>query len=501
MRFIGTKLLRNLLQNELNPVVIKELRQAVRSWAITGMLLIFLVIMFIATIVYFVSSNFAVSMSNSLGLDLVIFYTGCLIFFCLVLVPLYLSIRLATERQGANLDLLYITTLPPGQIIRGKMYTGIYIAFLLGSATLPFVVLTNLLRGVDLPSIALVMAGLSVVTVVVLQISIFIACLPAGKGMKGLLCAAAGFGSVFLAVGCIAVASEILHEGAMRIVGATGFWSTTLTLLGGLVMELLGVYMLSVALVTPANANRAKPVRIFFTVAWFLRVGVIAYFFHLGAPGEMLLAWLGAMSAFWGCAMLVAVSGRDVPSHRVRRTVPKRGLRRLLAFLFYTNTPGGILWVLLGTVATFMALPIIQMTITPVSTLTSGTMDYDTVYVIAALMAYVFAYALMGLLVHRKFFPNHPPHLAGVFAISLPVLWMIIPNTVLFFMGRLDWQSFGQLQLGNPINLLAYSTNSHWPEHLGCATVMLAVMLILNLPWFARAASSFKALPTRPREE
>ena len=28
---------------ELNPVVVKELRQAVRSWAVTGMLMLFLV--------------------------------------------------------------------------------------------------------------------------------------------------------------------------------------------------------------------------------------------------------------------------------------------------------------------------------------------------------------------------------------------------------------------------------------------------------------------------
>jgi hypothetical protein len=494
MKFIGTK----FLQSELNPVVVKELRQAVRSWAITGMLLIFLIIMFIATIVFFVSRGFEVSMGSLLGRDLGMFYTGCLIFFCLVLVPLYISVRLATERQGANLDLLYITTLPPGQIIRGKMYTGIYIAFLLSCATLPFIVLTTLLRGVDLPSIALVMAGLAVVTVVVLQLSIFVACLPAGKGMKGLLCAGAGFGAVFLAIGCIAAASEILQEGAMRVIGSKGFWSILSIMLIGLLMELIGVYMLAVALVTPPNANRAKPVRIFFTCSWFVRVAVVAYVYHSGAPGEALLAWLGAMAAFWACAMLVAVSGRDVPSHRVRRTIPKRGLRRLLAFTFYTNTAGGIFWVMLGTVATFLALLIIDKTVSPVVVRTFGKLEYDSVYVIAALLAYIYAYALMGLLVHRKFFPNHPPHLAGVFSVSLPVLWMIIPNTVLFFMGRLSWQTFGQLQLGNPLNLLAYSTNSHWPEHLGCASVMLTVMLILNLPWFARNASSFKCLPTRP---
>ena len=34
---------------ELNPIVIKELRQAVRSWAVTGMLLLFLIVLFITS--------------------------------------------------------------------------------------------------------------------------------------------------------------------------------------------------------------------------------------------------------------------------------------------------------------------------------------------------------------------------------------------------------------------------------------------------------------------
>ena len=35
---------------EMNPIVIKELRQGVRSWTVTGMLMLFLVVLFIASL-------------------------------------------------------------------------------------------------------------------------------------------------------------------------------------------------------------------------------------------------------------------------------------------------------------------------------------------------------------------------------------------------------------------------------------------------------------------
>ena len=42
---------------ELNPVVVKELRQAVRSWAVTGMLLLFLAILLCTALGFLVATR------------------------------------------------------------------------------------------------------------------------------------------------------------------------------------------------------------------------------------------------------------------------------------------------------------------------------------------------------------------------------------------------------------------------------------------------------------
>ncbi|MEJ0091564.1 MAG: hypothetical protein WDM80_17685 [Limisphaerales bacterium] len=48
----------------------------------------------------------------------------------MIFIPLYLGIRIAVERVDSNPDLLYISTLTPGRIIRGKFFCGAYMAVL-----------------------------------------------------------------------------------------------------------------------------------------------------------------------------------------------------------------------------------------------------------------------------------------------------------------------------------------------------------------------------------
>ena len=74
---------------------------------------------------------------------------GASVFF----IPLYVGIRVAVERQENNPDLLYVSTLSPARIIRGKFLCGAYMALLFFSACMPFMAFTNLLRGVDLPTV------------------------------------------------------------------------------------------------------------------------------------------------------------------------------------------------------------------------------------------------------------------------------------------------------------------------------------------------------------
>src|SRR3954468_22993486 len=168
----------NWRQWELNPIVVKELRQAVRSWAVTGTLMLFLIVLFCAAVVFFVTQSFEVSTNQRLGAAIFSTFSVILTGASLLFIPLYVGVRVAAERQQSNLDLLYISTLTPERIIRGKFFCGAYVAVLFFSACMPFMAFTNLLRGVDLPSVFFVLLCLFLVVCCAVQVAIFLACLP-----------------------------------------------------------------------------------------------------------------------------------------------------------------------------------------------------------------------------------------------------------------------------------------------------------------------------------
>src|SRR5260221_5956296 len=169
---------------ELNPVVIKELRQSVRSWAVTGMLLLFLTVLFIRSLVFLISQSFDNNPSQELGGPMFQTFAAILTFASVVFIPLYLGIRVAVERADSNPDLLYISTITPGRIIRGKFLCGAYMTMLFFSACMPFMAFTNLLRGVDLPSVFFILFYLFLVVCAANMIAIFLACLPISRPFK-----------------------------------------------------------------------------------------------------------------------------------------------------------------------------------------------------------------------------------------------------------------------------------------------------------------------------
>jgi hypothetical protein len=143
---------------ELNPIVIKELRQAVRSWTVTGMLLLFLAVLLVASLIFLVTQSFDSGANMELGGEMFAWFLGILAFASVFFIPLYLGVRVAAERIENNPDLLYVSTLTPARIIFGKFLCGAYVTLLFFSACMPFMAFTNLLRGVDLPTVFLILA-------------------------------------------------------------------------------------------------------------------------------------------------------------------------------------------------------------------------------------------------------------------------------------------------------------------------------------------------------
>jgi hypothetical protein len=487
-------------QWEPNPVVVKELRQAVRNWSVTGMLCLFLVVLFGAAVAFLIGQSFQIHGSLQMGRGLSFAFIAILTGASLIFIPLYVGVRLAWERQEHNLDLLYISTLTPGRIIRGKFLCGAYMTLLFFSACMPFMAFTILLRGVDLPTIFFILFCLFGVVCLAVQAAILLACLPTTKPFKILLGLAALWALVTVAFPLFFGLSQMITSGIGATMGTRDFWITFLAA-AGIGLGLLGLlYMLSVGLISPVSANRALPLRTYVTVIWLLGGAASLFFLVRYRNVTPIYAWFIPTLVVMIASLAFVVSNHDQLSYRVRRAIPINRFKRALAFLFFNGAAGGLAWVLLLTGITYGTVSYLfdRSAVWFASHTWGGGHEVGQfMTTTAAIVCYAFAYALLALFIHRRFMSGRPPRVAGVMAILLPGAWAVVPNLILFFSNRLSWGTLSERQLGNPFNLLMNLDDLIRSQHLAFAFVFLLVTLLLNVPWFLQQVRNFKPLDRR----
>ena len=96
----------------VNPVAVKEFRQAVQSRWVIAVLMLFLLINLVIVGGFLATSPDA-AVSGGRGRDMFGGLLVLLMLTCMGFVPLYSGIRLSLERNDANIDLLFITTIRP----------------------------------------------------------------------------------------------------------------------------------------------------------------------------------------------------------------------------------------------------------------------------------------------------------------------------------------------------------------------------------------------------
>ena len=203
----------------LNPIVVKELRQAVKSRIVMAALMLFLLIQ-LAILLFSLSFDDRhrglEDASLHAGRQIFQVLQGILLGTCMLLVPAYAGIRLAAEHSDTNVDLLFISTLRPFGIIAGKLQASIVLILLIFSACALFMTFTYLLRGIDIPSIILVLALDFLVVLVGTQGAIFLGAVPANMGLK-LLLGLVGLGAIGTLFGNAMVASIELLDSAWEL--------------------------------------------------------------------------------------------------------------------------------------------------------------------------------------------------------------------------------------------------------------------------------------------
>lgn len=322
--------------DSINPILVKETRQALKSrqFVVTFSLLLF------AALAWTIAGSLLLMPQIYFLPSAPTMLTG---YYIVLAVPMLLVVPLAAYRSlegeidDGTLELLSVTSLSPRQIVMGKLGSAVLQMMLYFVALFPCVAYAYTLRGVDLPTLAILMGLLVVFGLTLTIVAIFFA--PMARVRSSQVSTLLVVMSLLLAGEAAAgtLAINLIQYGNPLTSQQTGYLVTAVILFTG---TLSGIFLMATAVqLTPESENRSTPVRITLMIHQMAIVGIAAYATSLGfeIAWVTLLAMTAHMMVMWSVAGAMMAAEAPTMTPRIRRELPGTFLGRLLLIWF---TPG-----------------------------------------------------------------------------------------------------------------------------------------------------------------
>lgn len=496
----------NWFDDRMNPIVVKELRQAVKSRFVVSVLMLMLTLLMLILGLVLLEQDARRGFDEDAGADLFLVFQTILLMTCMLFVPVYVGVRFAAERSSATSDLIYVTTIRPSSIIWGKLLAGMVVTALTFSACAPFMVVTYLLRGIDLLTILFVL-GIDVLLVLAAtQLAIFVGTMPIGwpvKAILGLILA------IFSGIFCIGfyefIEYELIRSGIGSMMDDSEFWAAISVFTGVWIAAIIMIFFLSVALIAPATANRALGPRLYFTFAWLASlIGFMVLSVNVNAI-DPILAWLIVMYLLLFFAAVISASEREVFGPRLRRGIPRSRLLRIPAFFLYSGAAGGLLWIQvlagLTLLGAYFAHGYLSDTLAGHGRL-SGWGGYDPFPAywlerFGSSAMWVSGYLLLAVVICRRVTKTkNGAAVTGVVGLLIIAIACVVPMLIAFAMDPNRWERNIVFWLTlNPFGPI-FCEDADWTDTYGSVVFVLsmvffAVMQLVNVPWYVRQIRAF----------
>lgn len=317
----------NRFGDSLNPILVKETRQALKSrqFVITFSILLFAALAW--TIIGSLSMMPQIY-SNPSAPRMLIGYYAVLAIPMLLVVPLAAYRSLEGEIDDGTLELLSITVLSPWQIVLGKLASANLQMLLYFVALFPCVAYAYTLRGIDLPTIGIIMSILLVAGLLLTVISLFFAPMAESRTgriatllavMVALLLAEWGIGS--MVVGLILYGNPLSVDQVCFAIVAVLLISLSL---GHLLLAA------TAAQLTPEVENRSTQIRVSLLILTAIALGLSAFaILVLDEVGAAIaFAMSVSLAVLWTIASSLMCGESSIITPRVRRELPSSFLAR-----------------------------------------------------------------------------------------------------------------------------------------------------------------------------
>jgi hypothetical protein len=489
------------LDDRVNPIVVKEARQAVRSAAVVAGISVTLTILLLVSAAVIIYDS--ASASSARGAELFAILNACVLVLCLLFVPIYTAVRLAGERSGNSADLLYVTTISPASIVWGKLVVAMMIATLFFSVAAPFLVLTYLFRGIDLPTIVFVIVAEGFLVLVAAQAGVFIASLPISGLLRGIL-------MLILAPLALWMILALLFGLGVGSVSVTMMNASDAWGLGAMLLIFLMItgllFVLSVAACSPPPSNRARLVRVYMLVCWAVSLGLVLYLDRSLMWPDARHMWYGIWTLLTSCAILISSAERREIGPRLRARLPRSLTGRIVAFFFTSGAVPGITWgfglALLTSAAMLFLLDSRLFPMFGGSTLAHSGVTFPTLISLVicelAIPLWALTFSLLAVLIRDRLLRHIAPISATVpIAIALASVSALVPPLIAFLVAPNDWDRQDRVLLGNIVGpWLVSSVSSARAEMLAVAATAALLMIAASSGWILSGIAQF----ARPRQ-
>lgn len=330
------------LSDRLNPILVKETRQALKSkqFMITFALLLSCCWGWSIIGVALMGED---AWRGTQGDDLFFGYYLILSFPLLVIVPFGAFRSLAIEQEDRTYELMSITTLGPRQIIRGKLGSAVLQMIVYLSGVAPCLAFSYLLRGIDFPTILFVICYTVLVSLGLAVIGLLLGTLTSEKHWQVVLSALLLGGLFGTLSGCIAFTVEEALGRYQMPFGDWEFWAGFAGVVSVYAAYFVLIFYAAAAQITFPCDNRSTRLRVTMLAQQVLFIGWMAWAWIMpraaGRDPSLILFSLSALGLHWYVMGSLMVGESSELSTRARRQLPQSFLGRVF-LTWFTPGPG-----------------------------------------------------------------------------------------------------------------------------------------------------------------
>jgi hypothetical protein len=499
------------LGDRLNPILVKETRQSLKSrqFVITFTLLL---------AVSWGWSMFGLGLMGAQasygvrgGQFLFNGYCAILGFALLIIVPFGALRSLANEQEDRTFEVLAITTLRPRQIVTGKLGSAVLQMLVYLSAVAPCLAFTYLLRGVDFLSIVMALGYLFLSSLGLSLLGLLVAAQTGERHRQAVHSVLVVIGLLmFFGLSCSLLAG--LEIASASFFGDPVFWTIVAAVLSfyasGCVLALLA----AAARLTFASENRSSRLRAAMLVQHLLCVGWMSWFWIRNPPAyEPLVVFVSLVGLQWFAIGALAVGESPQLSPRARRGLPVSFLGRMFLTWFNPGPGTGYVFVLCGTLSGLLWTALVThfdprwaAAVPRPSGVSPATL---AAYSVLGL-SYMTIFLGVGLLLLRAVRRFAPTSLA--LSVLLQTVLMLaacaVPVVIQWSSPQWSQRGYTLMQITNVVwsmeEVLTAPGSAYEPILLTYVPLAAVVVLALNLPGVLREVRSVRAAkPWRVAEE